>query len=530
MAGCESGATGPEADCPAVLALAPGEVVEASAPASFCVSNGGRAEYAVVSFMDAAPDQKSRLRVFLAGEGYESVGDIAGGTASGSPDLGERNVFFEGTARAHARLREREREELRPFMAAAREQASRPRPGYSATSVAVGDEVVVDVSPSCGTPDPRSGRVVAVTEHAVVVDDPSNPPPRFSEQELTAFGRTFDTLVEPLVTGAFGEPSDLDGNGRVVLFFTRGVNDQGLAELGVVSGFFWSGDLLPAGQCPSSNGGEVLYLAVPDGEGGPGRPQVDPQLIREVLVATMGHELQHLINASRRIFETGAGPEETWLNEALSHVVEELLFYAVSGFDPGMNVGQEVLQDPSLKTPFREFALNNVGRYNLFLQSPRSYSPIGADGLAPRGAGWGYLRYVLDRYAGDDGAVLRALGGGPSTGLDNLQAATGINPLEWMGDWSVAVLLDDLDSDIHPIYRQPSWNFRELIPPMRPDGAFPLRLMEWPENSTFAFDLQPGSAAHVRFAVEAGGHAEIEVTAPEQEEGQTVRVWIVRTR
>jgi hypothetical protein len=58
-----------------------------------------------------------------------------------------------------------------------------------------------------------------------VVADTLNPAGGFTSEEYRDFGTRFDQLVYPLAVQTFGEPSDLDGNQRVIIFFTRAVND-----------------------------------------------------------------------------------------------------------------------------------------------------------------------------------------------------------------------------------------------------------------------------------------------------------------
>ena len=61
-----------------------------------------------------------------------------------------------------------------------------------------------------------------------------------------SFGVTFDTLIDPLDRAAFGDPSDIDGNSRIVLFFTKAVNDlTPTTSTSYVGGFFHGRDLFP---------------------------------------------------------------------------------------------------------------------------------------------------------------------------------------------------------------------------------------------------------------------------------------------
>jgi hypothetical protein len=392
----------------------------------------------------------------------------------------------------------------------------------------------INVATRCDATDLRAGRVVASTERSIILADPENPAGGFTEAEYLEIGRRFDTEVFPLVSRTFGDPTDLDGNARVILFFTRAVNQlTPPGGVGVVAGFFWSGDLFPrvdSGRltaCSGSNVGEVLYLAVPDPAGTDGGA-VPASAIRAAVVSTLGHELQHLINAGRRMHVNGAaGFEEKWLNEALSFMAEELLFQQASGLPSGVNLGvAAVSASERVEDAFSEFAVNNLGRYNLYLQSPPQGSVLGTDVLTTRGAAWAFLRYVADRSPTSDADLLFQLANSTSGGLNGLHAVIAEDPLDWMRDWAVAVAADDLGSGVDWRYRQPSWNFRELIAALRVDGRFPLRLLGLVPDE--ALTLQPGSAAYSYFGLAAGSAAMIEVETPSVPVGVTVRSAIVR--
>jgi hypothetical protein len=68
-----------------------------------------------------------------------------------------------------------------------------------------------------------AGRVVAVTEHTIVVVDTLNPASQLNDSDYARFGGDFDRWGYSVVTENFGEPSDLDENGHVIAFFTRAV-------------------------------------------------------------------------------------------------------------------------------------------------------------------------------------------------------------------------------------------------------------------------------------------------------------------
>ena len=266
----------------------------------------------------------------------------------------------------------------------------------------VGDVLSINTATTCdAAPRPRAGRVVAVTQRAIAVVDEDAPAGGFTEEALTDFAGYFDD-VYPVLTGTFGDPSDVDANDRVLLFFTPATEELGVPGSGVgfVGGYFWGGDLFPAAgaeSCPNSSEAEVLYLAVP----GPGRP-VESLFTR----VTIAHEFQHLVNASRRIIVTDAEAlEAVWLNEALSYIAEEVVFYDRSGLRPRSNIGESELRAADAVDVFNEFGYNNIGRYNVFLLGPHFHSLMGADGTETRGAAWSFLRYALDRAPEPDDVI-----------------------------------------------------------------------------------------------------------------------------
>src|SRR5207237_6983313 len=112
---------------------------------------------------------------------------------------------------------------------------------------------------------------------AIVVADTGNPSGGYTDSEYASLGTTFDTLIDPLDRAAFGDPSDIDGNGRVVLFFTKTVNDlTPKGSSSYVGGYFYARDLFPTtgtadlDACPTSNVGEMFYIMVADpSRGGP---------------------------------------------------------------------------------------------------------------------------------------------------------------------------------------------------------------------------------------------------------------------
>lgn len=110
------------------------------------------------------------------------------------------------------------------------------------------------------------------------------------------------------VTRLFGAPPDVDGSGRVDLLLLD-VRDGYTGSGGYVAGFFDPNDLTDSA---SSNRRDMLYV------------DVWPTMVRDGMlrydeaVATVAHELQHLIHAPHG----GVDRELTFVNEGLSEVAE----------------------------------------------------------------------------------------------------------------------------------------------------------------------------------------------------------------
>jgi hypothetical protein len=373
----------------------------------------------------------------------------------------------------------------------------------------VGDQLEFNVNDKdfCSNPSMRTGRVVAITNKAIVVADNANPANGLTDADYTSLGTTFDTLVYATDVTNFGAPTDIDTNGdRVILFFTHAVNELGQGFLG----FAYGRDLLPKsgplGSCPGSNVAEMLYIYVPDGNTTVGE-------VKTNAVATMGHELQHIINNARRLYiNTNAAPvEERWLNEGLSHVAEELLFYRSSTLAPRQNIGAQASL-AAYQSAYVNFQRQNITRYFRFTRSPGTQGPIGIndddDDLETRGAIWSFLRFAADqRSGGDDAAFWQALVNANSTGIQNLYDHIGADVRLLIRDWALSNFLDDLVTT-DAKYRQPSWNLRQL-PGFQPPVVTNMvpQTQVTPTNATATITLRSLSSEFVRFGVASNQEA-----------------------
>src|SRR5919198_2329823 len=361
-------------------------------------------------------------------------------------------ALFEPATSFETNLRESERRVLTRLIPAARAwyknslsgtSGTGLRPSFSTTSssVLVGDTITLNtqtgntLAAACSTATLRRGRVAAISNKGIIVDDINNPTGGYTDAEYIAIGTQFDS-VYTMDVNAFGAPSDVDVNGKVVLFFTRAVNElTPTGSASVVGGFFYGRDLFPkqdspalgpGSGCPSSNYAEMFYLLVPDPNGVVNGNVRTKNFVSHLTVSTTAHEFQHLINASRRLYVNTAATdfEVVWLNEGLSHVAEELLFYQQSaGLTPRLDIDStRFINNPTNVNAYNFDQQSNFGRFRSYLLKPATTSPYANnDSLGTRGATWSFLRYAADHRGTSDSDTWFKLVNSTTTGIANLQ-------------------------------------------------------------------------------------------------------------
>jgi hypothetical protein len=420
---------------------------------------------------------------------------------------------------AHVRRMQRDARELAPLTGRPSARVSRTaRPDGPRALITkgpgtmVGDLMTLNVAPGCsGARDNRTGRVVSLGQHIILLADTMNPAGGFSVAQYDSIAMEFDSIAHPVVVDNFGAPTDLDANGRVVAFYTRAVNELSPPGGGVVDGYFTARDLYNAGPegCPRSNEGEMFYMPVPDPTGEVNGNVRTLTTVRGGTLRTLGHEFQHLVNASRRIYVHGVGPdEEVWLNDGLSHIVEELMFYRIApGLAPRQNITLAMLTTGTNASArvaaFNRFSNPNFGRLRPFLQRPDTTGVYRSnDVLATRGATWAFLRYAADRRNGNDADFWYSLVNTTLTGRENLEAALGADPRDWVRDWIAAMYADDAVPGIGAAYQTTSWNYRSVYSGL---GGFPMLTRLLAEGTPLTLTYSPGGGtAYVRFGVPAG--------------------------
>ncbi|HEX2091739.1 MAG TPA: hypothetical protein VHG28_05020, partial [Longimicrobiaceae bacterium] len=352
-----------------------------------CVDAGGdAAEFTLVPFF-ASSNGEARLRVSTLGGNLQPVtgppNPSLGGEEVPGADLPARDQEF------HLRVLNEARRILRirsasPGTAPLASRAGGSQPAPSAAPPSVGDVITLTVPRfdlsgvnPCEVVHTQQGRVAAVSQRAILVNDVANPSGGLTDAELQTFGQQFDDLVYPVDTQYFGTPTDIDQNGRVIIFFTRRVNELTPPNSGgYVGGFFWAGDLFPRqatqrfDACPRGNVAEIFYILAADPQGSINNNPRSRDLVLRSSLGTIAHELEHLINASRRMFVNNANRfEETWLDEGLAHSAEELVFYQATGLGPRQNIDlARLTSSPAITSAVNQYMIENFGRLLTYME------------------------------------------------------------------------------------------------------------------------------------------------------------------
>ena len=401
---------------------------------------------------------------------------------------------------------------------------------------AVGDELTLNVSlDACGPPVLHTARVVDVSVHAVLVEDELNPSGGFSADDYQSIADEYETLILPVLSDNFGVPSDIDNNGgRTIVLFTRAVNElTPPGGSGFITSFFYVRDLIPKTACAGSNEAELLYLMAPDPSG-----EINGQVwsatdTRTKVGISLAHSGQHLVNQSRRLYVTHAPIEATWVEEGMSDIAQELVFYRASALAAKRNLSlDDLLAADAIRDAVNTYQGANLLRLQVYLANTESYAPTSGDGsLETSGAAWELLRYLADRSAVPERTIWNTLVNGATTGIANLATATGLDVAAAERDWAVAQYTDDAGIPVSATLQEPSWNFRSVLPGLHNDLGFPLAPHVLASSSPLSLRLERGGATYLRFGVSAGQYATIHVPLSNpQTMSQYLSLTLVRTK
>jgi hypothetical protein len=505
-------------------------------------SDGTPGSFVVVTAnADTQSDAKGEFAL-VDSVGAGTLARIAGG--AGTPVLSA----IHGNSVVDARLRAQERALARtarargallPSFHAARAAIR----GVAAAVPGVGDTLSYNV------PDPNADNVCDsahftsvratvkfVGTHGIILQDVAAPSGGFTAADFAAISNEFDNLIYPADTVHFGSPSDIDGNGHVLLLYTPRVNaGTPRGSKSVLEGFFFGGDLFPPSSCHESNLAEIFYLIVPDDSGkfGDARSTTD---VRQNTRGTIAHEFQHMINAGIRIIRDDSPDEAGWLNEGLSHFAEELVGRAERGFSDTRKLAFRDIDDQSSSmSDLAAFFGQNILRFREWLIQPDRLGATSSrvDSLAVRGAAWALLRWTADHYAGGNVASFtRALVAGPEVGVANLAARADAPFDTLMVGWMVANVASDAGiPNLDPRYTYTSWNMRDIEQAAN-NGVYPLSLTPLTDGQVLTRTTDAAAGDYFQLSIAQAASAiigEVSVTG-EPVTYNGARLYILRTQ
>ena len=372
--------------------------------------------------------------------------------------------------------------------------------------------------------------VASVSRRAILAVDTLDGPPTllFPQTVLDSITQEFDNNTFVTDSSYFGNPTDIDANGRVILLFTGEVNKLTAANStgGFVAGFFFAGDYFPRtgtpGQsCAESNNAEIVYLLSPDPTGKFGNVR-SASSVRQGTRGTIPHELEHMINAGNRFFNPAStGFEDNWLDESLAHIAEEAVGRVSRGFgDLQLLTMQDMLPagNQAASNDFNAFFFENFARLSYWMARPDTSSGISSNSdanLSSSGADWAIGRYAADNYSnGDVRGFTRKLAAGPNNGIKNFTTVAGASLDTLMAGWLVSMYADHFGiAGLNAKYQYRSYNFRNIMPPVAGSvlsngGVYPLQVTAIGSGSdNISTMVKSGSGVYFRLTVAANAGA-----------------------
>jgi hypothetical protein len=297
-------------------------------------------------------------------------------------------------------------------------------------------------------------------------------------QRMLDYYRDFGTTT---IDTYFGGVTDVNGDGRVVVFVTPVVSSSVVA-------YVWSGDLRPGEICPASNEMELVRFrasAIRDLLNGEYQP-----------LGTMVHEVKHLsslYNGMVRYTLSGGtrGYHPRWVEEGTATLAGEIssrLAWAAAG---GPAVGAMVRGEDKVVSPESYYAVLSLARGMFYLSSqPNGVVAVpkwASSRHSVYGSGWHFHRWLGDAYGGAadplaDGSLFTLLNDSLSaSGPAGIEEATGKSWPELLDEYATAIMLNGMEVPAPPrgitSYHMPEITRNLYSSSIQPPGFYP-----WPVN------------------------------------------------
>jgi hypothetical protein len=391
-----------------------------------------------------------------------------------------------------------------------------------------------------------------VGEHGLWVEDVANPAGGFTDAHYQALGSQFDSVIMATNIDYFGQPTDFDDNGVVVIVVTKEVNRQqrpNTRPLGMMN----PNDFIPA-ECPASNNGEYFYNIAPDPNGVEGRPYSLENALRD-MPFILAHEMTHVIQFGRRMTTPGATLwPSIWELEGQATLAEEVVGHAVTGNRPGQNYGFDVAWNVGQQTPVDWYrnAFTDMALYFGF-ESPtasvagapeqcgwlshENSGPIGPCIGRPLfyGVAWSFLRWLSDHHGasfpgGEQGLHKALITDGNRSGFATIRGVVGEEIDVLLAQWAAMLYLDDRLPGADTRLTLPSWNLADIASRL----VEPARLTPRDRGFTpFSDGVSVRAASTAYFRVQGTAHPAAAISVTGTQGGALpshMRVWVVRIR
>ncbi len=233
-----------------------------------------------------------------------------------------------------------------------------------------------------------------------------------TEEELTAIVTEFDTVIYPLVSENFYEPSDVNGDGTISLLFT----DLGTS----IAGYFSPGDLYSASQYAQSNERDMIFVSIRNSLDSAGA------------YAVIAHEFQHLVNNNRNVLEEGDMGSlndlgNLWMNEGLSMTAMHLYNGVQTNWIGAYNTAAAIAEGQSLTYWEYNDNIKVYGNYALaYLFFQYLYAQGGKDAAM--------FREIIESQSNNYLCVEEAI---------QKYVAPGLTMSDFTTDWHIALFLNE---------------------------------------------------------------------------------------
>jgi hypothetical protein len=332
----------------------------------------------------------------------------------------------------------------------------------------------------CQSSVPVGARTVYVGPHEIILEDTAS---TFNgaltlagqmDSYYVGLAQEFETVGWPLLTGYFGNPlamdAQLSGTGKITMLFTPKVNAM---IAGTVLGFVVSCDFYTTDIDPSSNVGEFFYAVVPTSPllnyaSANGRDQW-----LRLMRATTIHEVKHITSYGERISRSLPLEEFSW-EEGMARNIEELYARTFYKIQPKQDAtyAQTLSCDvhfttpgPCLDRPL--LMLRHFDALYSFAGLTDQVSPLGrayAGDQTFYATTWALERWANDNFASSESQFLKDWTTSPVTGVPNFEARTGLPWEQTLGEWSLAMYLDNAPGFVpaNPRLRFPSYSLPDM--------------------------------------------------------------------